>query len=59
MVSGYIASSCPTSKDLQINSFRTRDGVTLAYWEAGWGKPLIFVPAWSANGANYINVPIC
>lgn len=43
-------------KDLQINFFQTRDGVKLAYWEAGSGKPLIFVPAWSANGANYINV---
>jgi pimeloyl-ACP methyl ester carboxylesterase/quercetin dioxygenase-like cupin family protein len=42
--------------DLQINSFTTSDGVRLAYWEAGSGKPLIFVPAWSANGANYINV---
>ncbi len=43
-------------KDLQIHFFRTSDGVQLAYWEAGSGKPLIFVPAWSANGANYINV---
>lgn len=43
-------------KDLQINSFTTNDGVKLSYWEAGTGKPLIFVPAWSANGANYINV---
>ena len=43
-------------KDLQINFFTTSDGVKLAYWEAGSGKPLIFVPAWSANGANYINV---
>jgi pimeloyl-ACP methyl ester carboxylesterase len=43
-------------KDLQINSFRTSDGVRLAYWEAGKGKPLVFVPGWSANGAEYINV---
>ena len=43
-------------KDLQINFFQTSDGVRLAYWEAGSGKPLVFVPAWSANGANYINV---
>ena len=43
-------------KDLQINFFQTSDGVKLAYWEAGSGKPLIFVPAWSASGANYINV---
>ena len=42
--------------DLQINSFTTSDGVKLAYWEAGTGKPLIFVPGWSANGAEYINV---
>jgi len=42
--------------DLQINSFVTSDGVKLTYWEAGSGKPLIFVPAWSASGANYINV---
>jgi hypothetical protein len=38
-------------KDLQINSFETTDGVTLSYWEAGQGKPLVFVPGWSANGA--------
>ncbi|HEY9211735.1 MAG TPA: alpha/beta fold hydrolase [Ancylobacter sp.] len=43
-------------KDLQINTFVTNDGVTLSYWEAGQGKPLIFVPGWSANGAQYINV---
>ncbi len=41
---------------LQINSFVTNDGVTLSYWEAGQGRPLIFVPGWSANGAEYINV---
>jgi pimeloyl-ACP methyl ester carboxylesterase len=43
-------------KDLQINDFTTSDGVRLAYWEAGRGKPLIFVPGWSANGAEYLNV---
>ncbi|RYG58539.1 alpha/beta hydrolase, partial [bacterium] len=43
-------------KDLQINSFTTGDGVKLSYWEAGTGKPLIFIPGWSANGAEYINV---
>jgi len=41
---------------LQINTFVTNDGVKLAYWEAGRGKPLIFVPGWSANGAQYINL---
>jgi pimeloyl-ACP methyl ester carboxylesterase len=43
-------------KDLQINSFTTNDGVKLTYWEAGKGRPLIFVPGWSANGAEYVNV---
>ncbi|MDR3488573.1 MAG: alpha/beta hydrolase [Bradyrhizobium sp.] len=43
-------------KDLQINFFKTSDGVKLAYWEAGEGQPLIFIPGWSANGAEYINV---
>lgn len=43
-------------QDLQINSFETSDGVKLTYWEAGTGKPLIFIPGWSANGAEYINV---
>jgi pimeloyl-ACP methyl ester carboxylesterase len=43
-------------KDLEINFFNTSDGVKLAYWEAGEGKPLIFIPGWSANGAEYINV---
>lgn len=43
-------------KGLQINSFQTSDGVRLSYWEAGSGQPLIFVPGWSANGAEYVNV---
>jgi pimeloyl-ACP methyl ester carboxylesterase len=43
---------------LQINSFTTQDGVKLSYWEAGQGKPLIFIPGWSANGAQYINVMV-
>jgi pimeloyl-ACP methyl ester carboxylesterase len=43
-------------KELQINSFQTSDGVKLSYWEAGSGQPLIFVPGWSANGAEYVNV---
>jgi pimeloyl-ACP methyl ester carboxylesterase len=42
--------------ELQINRFQTSDGVNLAYWEAGSGRPLIFVPGWSANGAEYVNV---
>ncbi len=41
-------------KELQINSFVTNDGVKLSYWEAGEGKPLIFIPGWSANGAEYV-----
>ncbi len=43
-------------KELQINSFTTSDDVKLSYWEAGAGKPLVFIPGWSANGAEYINV---
>lgn len=43
-------------KNLQINSFTTSDGVKLSYWEAGSGKPLVFIPGWSANGAEFINV---
>jgi len=43
-------------KGLEINFFKTSDGVNLTYWEAGSGKPLIFIPGWSANGAEYINV---
>ncbi len=42
--------------ELRINFFNTSDDVRLAYWEAGSGNPLIFVPGWSANGAEYINV---
>jgi pimeloyl-ACP methyl ester carboxylesterase len=41
---------------LQINSFTTSDGVKLSYWEAGTGEPLVFVPGWSANGAEFFNV---
>lgn len=43
-------------EDLKINSFTTDDGVKLSYWEAGQGKPLVFVPGWSANGAEYFNI---
>lgn len=28
---------------LEINSFQTSDGVSLSYWEAGTGKPLVFI----------------
>lgn len=31
-------------KELSIHSFTTSDGVRLAYWEAGQGKPLLFIP---------------
>lgn len=48
----------PDVPGLQINSFTTQDGVKLSYWEAGQGKPLIFIPGWSANGAQYINVMV-
>ncbi len=41
---------------LQINSFTTSDGVRISYWEAGEGEPLVFIPGWSANGAEYINL---
>ncbi len=41
---------------LQINTFKTSDGVKLSYWEAGSGKPLVFTPGWSSSGAEYINV---
>lgn len=43
-------------KDLEINFFETSDGAKLAYWKAGSGKPLIFIPGWFANGAEYVNV---
>lgn len=41
---------------LEIGSFKTNDGVCLSYWKAGKGTPLIFVPGWSSNGAEYINL---
>ncbi len=43
-------------KELQINTFQTSDGVKLTYWEAGKGKPLIFIPGWSSNGAECVNI---
>jgi pimeloyl-ACP methyl ester carboxylesterase len=43
-------------KDLKINTFTTSDGVKLSYWEAGKGQPLVFIPGWSANGAEYFNI---
>ncbi|MVT07823.1 alpha/beta fold hydrolase [Chitinophaga tropicalis] len=42
--------------NLEIGSFKTNDGVSLSYWKAGKGTPLIFVPGWSSNGAEYINI---
>lgn len=39
--------------DLKVNFFATSDGTKLSYWEAGEGKPLIFVPAWSANSVMH------
>lgn len=42
--------------DLEINRFTTSDGVQLAYWAAGTGKPLVIVPGWAASGADLINV---
>lgn len=41
---------------LGIGSFQTNDGVSLNYWKAGSGTPLVFVPGWSSNGAEYINL---
>ena len=41
---------------LEIGSFQTNDGIALAYWKAGKGKPLIFIPGWSSHGAEYINL---
>lgn len=43
-------------KGLEIGSFKTNDGVSLAYWKAGKGTPLVFVPGWSSHGAEYINL---
>jgi pimeloyl-ACP methyl ester carboxylesterase len=43
-------------EELKISSFTTGDGVSLAYWEAGSGQPLIFIPGWSANGAMYFHL---
>jgi non-heme chloroperoxidase len=42
--------------DLKIGSFQTNDGVSLSYWKAGRGDPLICLPGWSADGAEYINL---
>lgn len=41
---------------MEIGSCKTNDGVSLSYWKAGKGTPLIFVPGWSKNGADYINI---
>ncbi|RZJ98744.1 MAG: alpha/beta hydrolase [Flavobacterium sp.] len=41
---------------LEIGSFKTNDGIQLSYWKAGKGIPLVFVPGWSSNGAEYINI---
>jgi non-heme chloroperoxidase len=41
---------------LQIRHFTTSDGVRLAWWEAGTGRPIVILPGWSSNGAEYIHV---
>ncbi|MGY4494491.1 alpha/beta fold hydrolase [Pseudomonas sp. TE3610] len=41
---------------LTVSSFKTSDQVNLAYWEAGEGAPLVFIPGWSANGAMYFHL---
>ncbi|MCF5241833.1 alpha/beta fold hydrolase [Pseudomonas syringae] len=41
---------------LTVSSFVTTDNVNLAYWEAGSGNPLVFIPGWSANGAMYFHL---
>jgi pimeloyl-ACP methyl ester carboxylesterase len=41
---------------LTVSSFVTADNVNLAYWEAGSGRPLVFIPGWSANGAMYFHL---
>ncbi|MEQ9969478.1 alpha/beta hydrolase [Pectobacterium carotovorum] len=41
---------------LEIGSFQTNDGVSLSYWKAGKGTPLVFIPGWSSHGAEYINL---
>lgn len=42
--------------DLEIGTFETNDGVSLSFWKAGRGEPLICLPGWSADGAEYINL---
>lgn len=41
---------------LSVSSFATSDNVDLCYWEAGTGRPLVFIPGWSANGAMYFHL---
>lgn len=41
---------------LKVSSFCTSDHVNLCYWEAGSGRPLVFIPGWSANGALYFHL---
>ena len=42
--------------DLRVEAFKTNDGVTLRYWQAGEGSPLVMDSGWSAHGAMYINL---
>lgn len=41
---------------LQIKHFTTSDGVRMTWWEAGTGRPIVIIPGWSSNGAEYVNV---
>lgn len=43
-------------RGLAINSLITSDGVRLTWWEAGQGSPIVIIPGWSSNGAEYVNV---
>lgn len=40
-------------KELQIRTFSADETTTLTYWEAGRGTPLIILPGWSSNGAEF------
>jgi pimeloyl-ACP methyl ester carboxylesterase len=41
---------------LRVHSFTTSDHAHLSFWEAGSGRPIIFIPGWSANGAMYFHL---
>lgn len=48
-----ILSPAGAAEEVREGTFRTNDGYTLHYFEAGEGKPIVMIPGWSQTAAQY------